>query len=118
MNTRVDAGIVAVTVYPGQARVTRRGGATVEAGQRRVVVGGLPLALREDSVRVNGTGAGTVLGVDVTAYRAAIDILVSRRWPFEELPRRAAGFDEADNLLQTMAGEIEGDAPVHAVLVP
>jgi alcohol dehydrogenase len=58
------------------------------------------------------------LGVDVTAYRAAIDVLVSRRWPFEDLPRRSARFDEADALLQTMAGEREGDAPVHAVLVP
>ena len=58
------------------------------------------------------------LGVDVTAYRAAIDVLVSRRWPFEDLPRQCAGFDDAEVLLQTMAGEVEGEAPVHAVLVP
>lgn len=58
------------------------------------------------------------LGVDVTAYRAAIDVLVSRRWPFEDLPRRCAGFDDAEVLLQTMAGEIDEVAPVHAVLVP
>jgi alcohol dehydrogenase len=58
------------------------------------------------------------LGVDVTAYRAAIDVLVSRRWPFDDLPRQCAGFDGAEMLLQTMAGEIEGEPPVHAVLVP
>jgi alcohol dehydrogenase len=58
------------------------------------------------------------LGVDVTAYRTAIDVLVSGRWPFDELPRRCAGFDDAEVLLQTMAGEIEGEAPVHAVLIP
>jgi alcohol dehydrogenase len=58
------------------------------------------------------------LGVDVAAYRAAIDVLVSRRWPFDDVPRQCAGFDEAETLLQTMAGEIEGDAPVHAVIVP
>ncbi|MEY2454605.1 MAG: alcohol dehydrogenase [Acidimicrobiaceae bacterium] len=58
------------------------------------------------------------LGVDVAAYRAAIDVLVSRRWPFDDVPRQCAGFDEAETLLQTMSGEIEGDAPVHAVFVP
>lgn len=58
------------------------------------------------------------LGVDVTAYRAAIEVLVSRRWPFEDLPRQCAGFDGAEVLLQTMAGEIDAEAPVHAVLVP
>jgi alcohol dehydrogenase len=58
------------------------------------------------------------LGVDVTAYRTAIDVLVSRRWPFADIPRQCAGFDGAETLLRTMAGEIEADAPVHAVLVP
>jgi alcohol dehydrogenase len=58
------------------------------------------------------------LGVDVTAYRAAIEVLVSRRWPFDDLPRRCAGFDDAEELLQTMAGEIDGEPPVHAVFVP
>ncbi len=62
---------MAVTVYPGQARITRRGRASVGAGQQQVVVGGLPLTLRDDSVRVNGTGAGTVLGVDVAAEHHA-----------------------------------------------
>lgn len=90
MSTRVDANIVAVTVYPGQARITRRGGATVGAGQQRVVVGGLPLALREDSVRVNGTGPGTVLGVDVTAEHHAttpdvtVDELEKRRLSLQD----------------------------------
>jgi alcohol dehydrogenase len=59
-----------------------------------------------------------VLGVDVTAYRAAIELLTSGRWPFEELPRRSAGFDDAEMLLQTMAGDIDVEPPVHAVFVP
>jgi alcohol dehydrogenase len=58
------------------------------------------------------------LGVDVTAYRAAIDLLVSERWPFADVPRHCAGFDNAETLLRTMAGEIAAEAPVHAVLVP
>ena len=67
MSTRLEAGIVGVTVYPGQARITRRGAVTVEAGAQRVVIGGLPMGLRDDSVRVNGRGPATVLGVDVLA---------------------------------------------------
>lgn len=67
MSTSVDASIVAVTVYPGQARITRRGTVTLDAGPQRVLLGGLPMGLREDSVRVNGRGPATVLGVDVVA---------------------------------------------------
>src|SRR5258705_13311697 len=61
----VDAPIAAVTVYPDQARVTRRGKIIVPAGDHTVYVEPLPLALQEDSVRVAGRGPATVLGVDV-----------------------------------------------------
>ncbi|WP_329000319.1 DUF4139 domain-containing protein [Kribbella sp. NBC_00709] len=61
----VDAPIVAVTVYPGRARVTRRGQITVPAGDQTVYVEPLPLSLEEDSVRVAGRGPATVLGVDL-----------------------------------------------------
>jgi uncharacterized protein (TIGR02231 family) len=67
MTTSVEAPIVAVTVYPGQARITRRGVVELAAGEQRVLVGGLPRSLRADSVRVNGRGPATVLGVDVVA---------------------------------------------------
>ncbi|ONI79330.1 aspartate ammonia-lyase [Actinosynnema sp. ALI-1.44] len=60
MTSTVEAPIVAVTVYPGQARVTRR--ASVDAGGR-LRIGGLPLDLVSDSVRVGGQVS--VLGVDV-----------------------------------------------------
>jgi|1186.fasta_scaffold12573_2 uncharacterized protein (TIGR02231 family) len=61
----LDAPIVAVSVYPDRARVTRRGAITVPAGDQTVYVEPLPLALQEDSVRVAGRGPATVLGVDV-----------------------------------------------------
>ncbi|MEP6697672.1 MAG: mucoidy inhibitor MuiA family protein [Pseudonocardiales bacterium] len=69
MTYALQAPIVAVTVYPGQARITRTGRITVAPGRERVVLGGLPLGLRADSVRVSGRGAATVLGVDVVADR-------------------------------------------------
>jgi alcohol dehydrogenase len=58
------------------------------------------------------------LGVDATAYRAALDVLVSGRYPFADLPRRCVGLDEAGDLLATMAGERAGVPPVHGVVTP
>ncbi|WP_084432379.1 mucoidy inhibitor MuiA family protein [Kibdelosporangium aridum] len=65
MTSTVEAPIVAVTVYPGQARVTRRTSVALDQGQQRVEVGGLPLGLLRDSVRVSGRGQATVLSVEV-----------------------------------------------------
>ncbi|GAB3854343.1 DUF4139 domain-containing protein [Dactylosporangium cerinum] len=67
----VENSIVAVTVYPKQARVTRRGRTTLEAGEQVVEVGPLPLSMDGDSIRVSGRGAATVLGVDVVLRRQA-----------------------------------------------
>ncbi|SDO42333.1 conserved hypothetical protein [Actinokineospora alba] len=39
----------------------------LEPGEQRVAIGGLPMSLHPDSVRVNGRGPATVLGVDVRA---------------------------------------------------
>jgi alcohol dehydrogenase len=57
------------------------------------------------------------LGVDVTAYRAALDLLASGRYPFASLPRRCVGLDDAEDLL-AMAGERNDVPPVHGVLTP
>lgn len=56
---------MSVTVFPNQARITRRGSVELEPGRHRVFVEPLPLRLESDSVRVGGEGPATVLGVDV-----------------------------------------------------
>ena len=58
------------------------------------------------------------LGVDAPAYRAALDLLASGRYPFADLPRRQVGLDGAEALVQCMAGEGDTPAPVHGVVVP
>ncbi|MEV0127861.1 DUF4139 domain-containing protein [Dactylosporangium sp. NPDC050688] len=68
----MDNSIVAVTVYPTQARVTRRGQSTLDAGEQTVEVGPLPLSMDPDSIRVSGRGPATVLGVDVVLRRRAV----------------------------------------------
>ncbi|MDH3707880.1 MAG: medium chain dehydrogenase/reductase family protein [Acidimicrobiia bacterium] len=59
------------------------------------------------------------LGVDAPAYEAALSLLASGRWPFGDVPRRVVGFDDAANLLESMAGEDgAGVRPVHGVIEP
>lgn len=66
----VSAPIVAVTVYPQQARITRR--ATFDpAGESRAAFAGLPVGLAADSVRVTGSGPARIVGVDVRVERHA-----------------------------------------------
>ncbi len=68
----LDAPIVAVTVFPDRARVTRRGTVTLPAGEHRVPVGPLPLNLLRDSVRVSGHGPAAVAGVNVVTRREPV----------------------------------------------
>jgi alcohol dehydrogenase len=58
------------------------------------------------------------LGVDATAYRAALDLLASGRYPFDELPRRCVGLEGVEGLLASMAGEGNEVPPVHGVVTP
>ena len=66
--TRVDASIVAVTVFRDGARVQRSGTVTVEPGLRPVVVTDLPAAADPASVRVAARGPGLAL-LDVEVHR-------------------------------------------------
>jgi uncharacterized protein (TIGR02231 family) len=110
VSTRVEAGIVGVTVYPGQARITRRGTVTLPAGTQRAVIGGLPFGLRRDSVRVSGHGAATVLGVDVEAEHhpksvdASVEELERQR---DVLQQRMIELNDEDTVATSRAELIE-----------
>jgi alcohol dehydrogenase len=58
------------------------------------------------------------LGVDAPAYRAALELLASGRYPFADLPRQCVGLDGTADLLATMAGDRGGVPPVHGVVTP
>ncbi|MBK1788346.1 DUF4140 domain-containing protein [Prauserella cavernicola] len=64
MPTTLEAPIVAVTVHPRHARVTRWG-ITRLTGDHRFVVSGLPSELPAESVRAGGSGPAAIAGVDV-----------------------------------------------------
>jgi uncharacterized protein (TIGR02231 family) len=73
--TRLDAPIVAVTVFRDGARVQRSGTVNVEPGLRPVVVGGLPVNVDPASVRVAARGPGLAL----------LDVEVRRRYRTDPL---------------------------------
>ncbi|WP_255408524.1 mucoidy inhibitor MuiA family protein [Plantactinospora sp. KBS50] len=117
----IDASVVAVTVFPDQARVTRRGRATLPAGEHRIRVAPLPAGANPDSLRVSGRGPATVLGVDTSALRAPrstdeeVVELTRRR---SDLAEEQAGLIDADEVQQRrdtfLAGVAERAAGTYA----
>ncbi|MEY2566960.1 MAG: alcohol dehydrogenase [Actinomycetota bacterium] len=100
----------------GQAvNVARVGGTIVLAGTRgsAETPGFWPDLIVFKELRMLGA-----LGVDAPAYRAALDLLATGRYPFADLPRTTASLDDAEELVRAMAGESAGGAPVHGVIVP
>jgi alcohol dehydrogenase len=111
----VDVTAKAPTALGQAVGLARPAGTVVLAGTRgsAETPGFWPDLLVYKELRVLGA-----LGVDADAYRAALDLLASGRYPFAELPRRCAPLEEAEDLVRTMAGEGSAPPPVHGVLVP
>jgi alcohol dehydrogenase len=100
----------------GQAvALARAGGTVVLAGTRGSAdtPGFHPDHVVYKELRILGA-----LGVDAPAYRAALALIASGRYPFADLPRRCVPFDGVEDLLRTMAGEVDELPPVHGVVVP
>ena len=111
----VDVTAKAPAAFGQAVALARTGGTVVVAGTRgsAETPGFHPDHVVYKELRIVGA-----LGVDAAAYGAALALLASGRYPFEELPRRTVGFDGLEGLLRTMAGEGGDVPPVHGVLVP
>jgi alcohol dehydrogenase len=111
----VDVTAKAPAAFAQALALARPGGTVVVAGTRGRgdVPGFNPDHIVYKELRVLGA-----LGVDVRAYRPALDLLASGRFPFAELPREVVGLAGLEALLQRMAGEGSRPPPVHAVFSP
>ncbi len=101
----ISAPVVAVTVHPDRARITRRGTAVLGAGPSELVVTGLPETLLDESVRVAGRSAGPVrvVGVDV----ARRDLATA---PDERVRSAEQAVRDAERALAEIEGADAGDA--------
>lgn len=100
----------------GQAiTLARPGGTVVVAGTRGTAgtPGFSPDTIVYKELRIIGA-----LGVDAPAYREALALLASGRYPFAGIPREVVGLDDLEPLIATMAGESDRLPPLHGVLVP
>jgi uncharacterized protein (TIGR02231 family) len=106
------APIVAVTVHPERARVTRRGRAVLTAGTTELVVAGLPTSLLDESVRVAGHAEVPVrvVGVDL-AHRDLADAPDDRVRAAEDAVR------DAERAVADVDGVDAGDAAREQMLV-
>jgi len=110
----VDVTAKAPTALGQAVALARPGGTVVLAGTRGTdeTPGFSPDAIVLKELSLVGA-----LGVDSDSTRAALELLASKKYPFADLSRRVAGFDDVSQLLTDMAGE-GGPAPVHGVVVP
>jgi alcohol dehydrogenase len=112
----VDVTAKAPAAFAQAIELARTAGTVVVAGTRGWGTGApgfVPDMVVLKELRIVGA-----LGVDAAAYRAALDVLASGRYPFAELSRRCVGLDGAEDLLATMAGERDDAPPVHGVVTP
>jgi alcohol dehydrogenase len=109
----VDVTAKAPEAFAQAVALARAGGTVVVAGTR----GGPVREFQPDHIVFKELRVVGALGVDSGAYRAALALLASGRYPFADLPRRVAALDDAEELIRSLAGE--GDAPpVHGVIAP
>ncbi len=106
----------APSAFAQAVSLARPGGTIVVAGTRGG--GGTPGFDPDHVVYKELTIKGS-LGVDFHAYQAAIDLLVAERWPFAELTRQVAGFDDLPALLDVLSGaHPDAIPPLHGVFSP
>ena len=115
-NVVVDVTAKAPDAFSQAIALAGTGATVVVAGTRGG--GGAPGFSPDPIVYKELTIRGS-LGVDYPAYQAAIDLLVTRRWPFESLPREVVGFNGLSTLLDTLSGTTpDSIPPLHGVFAP
>jgi alcohol dehydrogenase len=112
----IDVTAKAPSAFAQGVALARPGATMVVAGTRGG--GGAP-GFEPDHVVYKELRVIGSLGVDYPAYRAAVELLATGRWPFEQLSRRIVGFDDLPALLDVMSGaDTSSTPPLHGVVTP
>lgn len=93
---------------------TRHGGRVILAGLK----GGTEVPLVTDLIINRALTVVGAFGVDARAYAEAIRIIESRRFPLEKLHTHTFGLDDTARAIETLAGEVPGEAAVHVSVHP
>ena len=110
----VDVTAKAPEALAQAVALARPAGTVVVAGTR----GGPVPEFQADHVVYKELRIVGALGVDSSAYRTALELLATGRYPFADLPRRVVGLDGAEDLIRSLAGETDTAPPVHGVIAP
>jgi alcohol dehydrogenase len=110
----VDVTAKAPEAFGQAVALARAGGTVIVAGTR----GGPVREFQPDHIVFKELRIVGALGVDSGAYRAALALLASGRYPFADLPRRVAALDDAEELIRSLAGESDAPPPVQGVVAP
>jgi len=97
--------IIAVTVYPDRARITRRGDVKLEAGLQTLAIADLPLQLTPNSVRASAYGAARarLLGVQVSQVNYAhtpAETVLQLEQEIENLQDQITGLNQKSELVK------------------
>jgi threonine dehydrogenase-like Zn-dependent dehydrogenase len=93
---------------------TRHGGRVVLAGLK----GGKDVPLNTDLIINRALTVVGAFGVDARGYEEAIRIIESRRFPLERLHTHSFGLNDTTLAIETLAGEVAGEAAVHVSVHP
>ena len=92
----------------------RHGGTVVLAGLK----GNREIPIRTDLIINRALTVKGAFGVDARANVEAIGLIESRRFPLEKMHTHSFGLDDAALAIETLAGEIPGESPVHVSIHP
>jgi threonine dehydrogenase-like Zn-dependent dehydrogenase len=95
-------------------QAARHGGTVVLAGLK----GGAEIPLQTDLIINRALTVRGAFGVDARGYADAIAIIESRRFPLEELHTHTFGLGDTALAIETLAGEVPGEAAVHVSVHP
>lgn len=112
----VDVTAKAPSAFADAVGLARPGGTVVVAGTRGG--GGAP-RFEPDLLVYKELHVVGALGVEYPAYRAALEILATGRWPFDRITRESTGFAGLAQLLTSLADEsARSSGALHNVFLP